>query len=79
MQYWPSSGEEDNDVKTNGNNIGPVAAVITRVWSAGVCNLTVFPDFGPPALKGSVSFNTPQPTVGIMARTFTLIPDEESK
>ena len=51
VQYWPQSDEQD--VRTNSND-GPIAAIITRVWSAGCVNLTVFPDHGQPVYKGSV-------------------------
>lgn len=60
VQFNP--GKDDDFAKANGNP-GPVAAVITRVWSNGVCNLKVMPDHGATQDIGSVS-NNPSPLEG---------------
>lgn len=58
VKYFPVK-EGDADVKTNGNNEGPIAAIVTRVWGDDqLCNLMVFPDHGQPVTKSSVHQNS---------------------
>src|SRR5689334_19128576 len=49
----------DKEAKSNGNDEGPVAAVVTRCFGNGgpdlpAVNLTIFPDQGGPIVKSSI-------------------------
>lgn len=60
IQLIPSTDPtQDENLKANGNS-GPVAAIVTRVWTNDVVNLIAFPDCGSPVNIGSV---LPVPTV----------------
>lgn len=56
MEQKPSVGRIVlfRSLESNGAKEHP--AIITRVWSDGCVNLTVFPDYGEPVLKSSVTF-----------------------
>ena len=45
-------------IGTNGN-VGPVPAIVTRVWSESCINVTAFPDNAAPVLLTSVVKRTP--------------------
>ncbi|HEY4207964.1 MAG TPA: hypothetical protein VGM31_14170 [Puia sp.] len=52
--------DPDKDVKSNGNEDGPVAAIVTRQWGNGgpaipLINLTILPDQGAPVYRASVA------------------------
>lgn len=54
--------DPDKDVKSNNNEEGPVAAIVTRVFGKGpelpCINLTVFPDQGTPVCRSSVAHDS---------------------
>jgi len=55
VHYFPSG--PDDPAGANGNALGPVAAIITRVWGPAVVNLTCFADY---ALQPMVKATVPQ-------------------
>lgn len=59
VHYFPPL--EDREARANGND-GPLAAIITRVWSDTGVNLTVFPDFAFPIARSSVFKRSPGAT-----------------
>lgn len=57
VHFFPAL--DDGEAKSNGNR-GPVAAIITRVWSTQVVNLTLFPDYAAPVPRTSVVLRSPE-------------------
>lgn len=51
----------DDTVSRSNSNDGPVAAIVTRVWSSICVNLKVIPDHGPMQDRGSVTHKSANP------------------
>lgn len=51
---------DDTVSRSNGND-GPIAAIVTRVWSSICVNLKVVPDHGPMQDRGSVTHKSANP------------------
>lgn len=51
----------DDIVSRSNGNDGPIAAIITRVWSSICVNIKVIPDHGPMQDRGSVVHHSANP------------------
>lgn len=52
---------DDSIAKSNGNDEGPIAAVVTRVWSSVCVNIKIIPDHGPMQDRSSVTHASANP------------------
>lgn len=52
---------DDNVAMSNGNSEGPIAAIVTRVWSSVCVNIKIIPDHGPMQDRGSVTHASANP------------------
>jgi hypothetical protein len=51
----------DDSVAKSNHNDGPIAALVTRVWSSVCVNIKIIPDHGPMQDRGSVTHKSANP------------------